>query len=239
MAEATVLETVKNMLGVTGTYQDATMSGYIDEVKQYMLSAGVSEDVVESSTSAGTIARGVADLWNYGAGAGELSPYFKERVIQLALRSKSSGGGTDTPETEDGKLKLLSTYEHTGKAETIIFEDFGEMQEIQLIPEVFEASPEDSNMGLFLFSVNEHNNIAGIYAPTKYENIITGCGVVVDVRGFVVTQIDILPVSTFTVGGGITSVILPVPDKSITKITLVPAGLNDDVTVRFKLYGRA
>lgn len=99
MAEATVLETVKNMLGVTGTYQDATMSGYIDEVKQYMLSAGVSEDVVESSTSAGTIARGVADLWNYGAGAGELSPYFKERVIQLALRSKSSG--TATPDDDE------------------------------------------------------------------------------------------------------------------------------------------
>lgn len=98
MAEATVLETVKSMLGVTGTYQDATMSGYIEEVKQYMLSAGVSTDVVESSTSAGTIARGVADLWNYGAGAGELSPYFKERVIQLALRKSS---GTTTPPEEE------------------------------------------------------------------------------------------------------------------------------------------
>ena len=90
MAEATVLYAVKTMLGVTGNYQDGTMQAYIDEVKQYMLSGGVSEEIVEASTSAGVIARGVADLWNYGAGNGQLSPYFKERAIQLALRSKTS-----------------------------------------------------------------------------------------------------------------------------------------------------
>lgn len=112
MAEATVLDTVKNMLGVTGNYQDGTMQAYIDEVKQYMLSGGVSEEIVEASTSAGVIARGVADLWNYGAGAGEFSPYFKERVIQLALKSKSAT--SNEGETIDYKVlaeKLLAEVE--------------------------------------------------------------------------------------------------------------------------------
>ena len=88
MPEGNVLETVKTLLGVTGSYQDATMKAYIDEVKQYLLDGGVQREVVDAQTSAGVIARGVADLWNYGAGDGKLSPYFKERAIQLALKRK-------------------------------------------------------------------------------------------------------------------------------------------------------
>ena len=96
MAEVSLLEKVKSMLGVKGTYQDATLQLYIDEVKQYLTDGGVSQETVEASTSAGIIARGVIDLWNYGAGAGALSAYFKERAIQLALKSKYDAGG-DTP----------------------------------------------------------------------------------------------------------------------------------------------
>lgn len=98
MAEVTTLDTVKSMLGVTGNYQDTTMRAYIDEVKEYLLSAGVAKDTVDAPTSAGIIARGVADLWNYGAGAGELSPYFRERAIQLALKKSS---GTTTPSEQE------------------------------------------------------------------------------------------------------------------------------------------
>ena len=89
---ATMLETVKTMLGVTGEYQDATIQGYIDEVKQYLVQAGVSEKTVEASTSAGVIARGVTDLWNYGAGEGNLSPYFMQRAIQLACKEGQEDG---------------------------------------------------------------------------------------------------------------------------------------------------
>lgn len=92
---ATMLEAVKSMIGVTGDYQDATLTGYIAEVKEYLLGAGVSSETVEAATSAGIIARGVTDLWNYGAGKGELSPYFKERAIQLA--SKNPGGSSESP----------------------------------------------------------------------------------------------------------------------------------------------
>ena len=85
-----MLSTVKNALNITGTYQDTALQTYIDEVNEYMLAAGVPASVIGTKTTAGTVARGVSDLWNYGAGAGKLSSYFYERVIQL-----SSGGGSN------------------------------------------------------------------------------------------------------------------------------------------------
>ena len=84
----THLDKVKSALGITGTYQDATLTIYIDEVKAYMKDAGVSTEVIESELSAGVIARGVTDLWNYNGGAGKLSDYFYQRVSQLAYTSK-------------------------------------------------------------------------------------------------------------------------------------------------------
>ena len=77
-----VLDDVKNALGVTGDYQDNTLNQYITEVKEFLKDAGVP---LANQTS-GVIARGVADLWNYGAGEGKLSPYFIMRASQLALR---------------------------------------------------------------------------------------------------------------------------------------------------------
>ena len=89
---AGVLESVKKALGITGEYQDATLTIYIDEVKAYMKDAGVPDEVINSSVSAGVIARGVTDLWNYNGGACMLSDYFYQRVSQLAY---------STPTTEE------------------------------------------------------------------------------------------------------------------------------------------
>lgn len=77
------LAKVKTALGITTDYMDDLLSIYIDEAKRYMLGAGVNPVVVESEKSIGCIIRGVADLWNYGKGDTTLSPYFRERVIQL------------------------------------------------------------------------------------------------------------------------------------------------------------
>lgn len=85
MAEAAMLTRVKQALGITGTYQDNTLSLYIDEVSAYMLDAGVSETVVNSAASAGVISRGVSDLWNNG----KLSDYFYQRVSQLTYKGES------------------------------------------------------------------------------------------------------------------------------------------------------
>ena len=43
MAQNTMLESVKNALGITGTYQDETITEYINEVTAYLVDAGVSE----------------------------------------------------------------------------------------------------------------------------------------------------------------------------------------------------
>lgn len=88
MADA-ILEKVKNVLGITGTHQDNTLTIYIDEVVNYMISAGVPEDVAKSEVSAGVVARGVTDLWNYNSGGGKLSDYFYQRVSQLCYKSNS------------------------------------------------------------------------------------------------------------------------------------------------------
>lgn len=82
----THLEGVKSALGITGTYQDATLKIYIEEVIAYMKDAGVSTEVINSDVSAGVIARGVTDLWNYNGGSGKLSDYFYQRVSQLAYK---------------------------------------------------------------------------------------------------------------------------------------------------------
>ena len=86
MADVTILENVKAAIGITGSYMDVTISLWIDEVIDYMIGAGVS--TAKIATSVGVIARGVNDLWNNGTGNGKLSPYFYDRVTQLAYRSK-------------------------------------------------------------------------------------------------------------------------------------------------------
>lgn len=83
MANSEQLRIVKLALGITGEYQDSTLSIYIDEVLDWMKSAGVPESVLASSSINGALVRGVSDLWNYGQGDTELSPYFHQRVTQL------------------------------------------------------------------------------------------------------------------------------------------------------------
>lgn len=86
MTNAELLTKIKSGLGITGTYQDDTLQVYIDEVKSFMESAGVNKSVIESEAAVGCIIRGVADLWNYGSGSANLSPYFVQRLIQLSIK---------------------------------------------------------------------------------------------------------------------------------------------------------
>lgn len=85
----TALTKVKSALGITGTHLDATLTIYIDEVVNYMINAGVPESVANSDVSAGVVARGVTDLWNYNSGGGKLSDYFYQRVAQLCYGFES------------------------------------------------------------------------------------------------------------------------------------------------------
>ena len=82
MASAGMLAKVKSALGIEGTYQDSTISEYIDEVCAFLIDAGVKQ----SDITAGVVSRGVSDLWNYGSGNGKLSQYFMQRAAQLSYK---------------------------------------------------------------------------------------------------------------------------------------------------------
>ena len=83
---------VKKRIGVTGDYQNDVISGHIQDVKDYMIDAGVSDSVMDSNAIIGAVTRGVSDLWNYGSGNGEFSPYFFQRVTQLVYKGGEDDG---------------------------------------------------------------------------------------------------------------------------------------------------
>lgn len=68
--------------GIEGDYQDDTLTEYIKEIVGFLMDAGVKENYITS----GIVARGVSDLWNYGAGDGKLSEYFLQRAAQLSYK---------------------------------------------------------------------------------------------------------------------------------------------------------
>ncbi|MBR4210178.1 MAG: hypothetical protein IKQ96_08205 [Lachnospiraceae bacterium] len=78
------LEDVKKALGITGDYQDATLQVYFNEVVGFLTDAGVPAAAI----TVGIVARGVADLWNYGSSDGKLSDYFMMRASQLSYKGR-------------------------------------------------------------------------------------------------------------------------------------------------------
>lgn len=77
-----MLADVKNALGIQGNYLDATLQIHIDEVTGFLKDAGVED----SNISAGIVARGVSDVWDYVGGSGKLSEYFIQRATQLSYK---------------------------------------------------------------------------------------------------------------------------------------------------------
>lgn len=82
------LEKVKEILGISGEFQDGTLKAYIYEVVEDMVDSGVNRTVAMSEKAIGTIAIGVNDLWNYTAGDVKHSPYFNARCVKLSYVSE-------------------------------------------------------------------------------------------------------------------------------------------------------
>lgn len=82
MTAAELTAEIKTRLSLTGTFHDSLITALADDVKEYIKSAGAD---AESPAAVGVIARGVADLWNFGSGDGKFSEVFYQRVSQLAL----------------------------------------------------------------------------------------------------------------------------------------------------------
>ena len=85
-----IVNECKTRLGLSGTYHDATLAAYAEDVRQFLLDAGVPEDVADSEEAVGCIARGVADLWTYAGGEAKFSQAFVQRAIQLAAMREDS-----------------------------------------------------------------------------------------------------------------------------------------------------
>ena len=86
MTDAELLAAIKTRLSITGEYHDAMLLALAADVKEYLTSAGVD---AESPAAVGVIARGVADLWNMGAGDGRFSEIFYQRTGQLVIEKES------------------------------------------------------------------------------------------------------------------------------------------------------
>ena len=82
MDKSALLEDVRTALGITGNYQDNTLMLYIDEVTEFLIDAGVTENHI----TVGIVSRGVTDLWNYSSGEGKFSDYFLKRAVQLSYK---------------------------------------------------------------------------------------------------------------------------------------------------------
>lgn len=91
MTDAELLAKVKLGLfgSASGTWRDDMLQVFIDEVREFMKDAGVSETIISSDAAIGCIVLGVSDLWNYNSGGVKFSDYFQKRVIQLAVRPKT------------------------------------------------------------------------------------------------------------------------------------------------------
>jgi hypothetical protein len=87
MTDEELLTAVKSVLLISGEFHDAMLKIYIAEILDFLKSAGVPAAVLQSEKIVGIVSRGVADLWNYGAGDGKLSPYFYQRATQLTAET--------------------------------------------------------------------------------------------------------------------------------------------------------
>lgn len=90
MTNIELLTHIKSGLMITGNAFDDALLLHANEVKEYLLNAGVPSTVVDSDKSIGIITRGVADLWTNDSPS--LSSYFHERVSQMVI---SYGGDHD------------------------------------------------------------------------------------------------------------------------------------------------
>lgn len=90
-----MLEKVKKNLGITGTFQDDIIQGWIDEIKQLMIDGGIPSSIVNDIKSAGVIAKGIDDVYFQKT---DLSKYFWQRATQLALKDEESSEEGETNE---------------------------------------------------------------------------------------------------------------------------------------------
>ncbi|RTE05494.1 phage gp6-like head-tail connector protein [Paenibacillus whitsoniae] len=81
MTDDELLEKVKRGLSVSGSFNDTTLRIKVLAVKQYMLNAGITQEIMESELGVATLTIGVTDLWNLTSGEIKFSPAFSECLM--------------------------------------------------------------------------------------------------------------------------------------------------------------
>ncbi|MPM27246.1 hypothetical protein SDC9_73756 [bioreactor metagenome] len=81
MTDAEMLVKVKAGLTVVGTYNDTQLQIKVSAVKNYMLNAGVTQEIIESDLGITTITVGVLDLWNLSSGEVKFSEAFSQYLL--------------------------------------------------------------------------------------------------------------------------------------------------------------
>lgn len=84
MTEKDLTNRVIQILGLT-EYHEKIIDGFVSDGIDYLKSAGVPDSVIFSKRSVGVLVQYVNDVWNLTQGQSKLSPFFKERVIQLSM----------------------------------------------------------------------------------------------------------------------------------------------------------
>ena len=87
ITKAQLLDEVKATLNITGDYSDGSLNNYINEVKAFLADIDVPASILDSEAIVGIVSLGVDSLRETGG----LSEYFKQRAIQLRLKSDNSG----------------------------------------------------------------------------------------------------------------------------------------------------
>lgn len=83
MTDDEILQEVKIRLAITDSYHDKMLLSFIEDAKSYLVSVGITEELLNNRKSLGILARGVVDLWNNKPSDGDFSSIFMQRAIQL------------------------------------------------------------------------------------------------------------------------------------------------------------
>ena len=195
-----ILDEVKTRLSITGTDLDGTIQGMIDDVVAYCRSAGLKYTQIVSTRAVGLIARGVADLWNYGAGNGKFSDIFQLRLNQMALDAASLDHDVELQEksvtiTENGTTEITPDdgYVLSSVNVDVNVPSKPEQEKSVTITEngTVEITPDEGKvLSRVTATVNvqaataEYNMLAPSYAYTPYTGL-PGCITVVDMSNIV------------------------------------------------------
>lgn len=172
-----ILDEVKTRLSITGTDLDGTIQGMIDDVISYCRSAGLKYTQLVSTRAVGLIARGVADLWNYGAGNGKFSDIFQLRLNQMTLDAASLDHDVEVQSksvtiTENGTTEITPDEGHVLSSVSVLVNVKAATSEYNILAPSFAYTPYTGLQACI--TVVDMSNIIGIEGASDLGYLFSG-----------------------------------------------------------------